>query len=41
MKSNNINKERVFLNMQACSLFFIILASTMYLLFRLSFFWNT
>ena len=30
-------KEKFFLNMQACSLFFMILASTMYLLFRFSF----
>ena len=29
--------EKFFLNMQACSLFFMILASTMYLLFRFSF----
>ena len=33
-------KEKFFLNMQACSLFFMILASTMYLLFRLSFFFG-
>lgn len=33
-------KEKFFLNMQACSLFFMILASTMYLLFRLSFYFG-
>ena len=33
-------KEKFFLNMQACSLFFMILASTMYLLFRFSFFFG-
>ena len=32
--------EKFFLNMQACSLFFMILASTMYLLFRFSFFFG-
>jgi len=32
--------EKFFLNMQACSLFFMILASTMYLLFRLSFYFG-
>ena len=34
---NKGRKEKFFLNMQACSLFFMILASTMYLLFRFSF----
>ena len=33
-------KEKFFLNMQACSLFFVILTSTMYLLFRLSFYFG-
>ena len=33
-------KEKFFLNMQACSLFFIILTSTMYLLFRFSFYFG-
>ena len=33
-------KEKFFLNMQACSLFFMILASTMYLLFRFSFYFG-
>lgn len=33
-------KEKFFLNMQACSLFFVILTSTMYLLFRLSFYFS-
>ena len=32
--------EKFFVNMQACSLFFMILASTMYLLFRLSFYFG-
>ena len=33
-------KEKFFLNMQACALFFIILTSTMYLLFRFTFFFS-
>ena len=33
-------KEKFYLNMQACSLFFMILASTMYLLFRISFYFG-
>jgi len=33
-------KEKFYLNMQACSLFFMILATTMYLLFRLSFYFG-
>ena len=33
-------KEKFFVNMQACSLFFMILASAMYLLFRLSFYFG-
>lgn len=33
-------KEKFFLNMQACSLFFMISASTMYLLFRISFYFG-
>ena len=33
-------KEKFFLNMQACSLFFMILANVMYLLFRFSFFFG-
>lgn len=33
-------KEKFFLNVQACSLFFMILASTMYLLFRFSFYFG-
>lgn len=37
---NTGRKEKFFLNMQACSLFFMILASTMYLLFRFSFFFG-
>ena len=33
-------KENFYLNMQACSLFFMTLAATMYLLFRLSFYFG-
>lgn len=33
-------KEKFFINMQACSLFFMILANVMYLLFRFSFFFG-
>ena len=39
-KKEKGRKEKFFLNMQACSLFFMILASTMYLLFRFSFYFG-